>query len=56
MAVVSDVIPQSRRGAATGVVMTSFSLAAVFGVPAGMMLGARFGWEAPFFLLPRCPH
>ena len=51
MAVVSDVIPQSRRGAATGIVMTSFSLAAVFGVPAGILLGARFGWEWPFFLL-----
>ncbi len=51
MAVLSDVIPQSRRGAATGVVMTSFSLAAVFGVPVGILLGARFGWEAPFFLL-----
>jgi MFS transporter, DHA1 family, inner membrane transport protein len=51
MAVLSDVIPQSRRGAATGVVMTSFSLAAVFGVPVGILLGARFGWESPFFLL-----
>ncbi len=51
MAVVSDVIPQSRRGAATGIVMTSFSLAAVFGVPMGILLGARFGWESPFYLL-----
>lgn len=51
MAVVSDVIPQSRRGAATGIVMTSFSLAAVFGVPVGIALGAAFGWEWPFFLL-----
>ena len=51
MAVVSDVIPQSRRGAATGIVMTSFSLAAVFGVPVGIALGATFGWEWPFFLL-----
>ncbi len=51
MAVIGDVIPQSRRGAATGVVMTSFSLAAVFGVPVGILLGAHFGWEWPFFLL-----
>lgn len=51
MAVLSDVIPQSRRGAATGIVMTSFSLAAVFGVPVGILLGAHFGWESPFFLL-----
>jgi predicted MFS family arabinose efflux permease len=51
MAVVSDVIPPSRRGAATGIVMTSFSLAAVFGLPVGIALGATFGWEWPFFLL-----
>jgi DHA1 family inner membrane transport protein len=51
MAVLSDVIPQSRRGSATGIVMTSFSLAAVFGVPVGILLGAHFGWESPFFLL-----
>ena len=51
MAVLSDVIPQSRRGAATGIVMTSFSLAAVFGVPVGIALGANFGWEWPFCLL-----
>ncbi len=51
MAVLSDVIPQTRRGAATGIVMTSFSLAAVFGVPVGILLGAHFGWESPFYLL-----
>jgi len=51
MAVLSDVIPQSRRGAAAGIVMTSFSLAAVFGVPVGILLGAHFGWESPFYLL-----
>jgi MFS transporter, DHA1 family, inner membrane transport protein len=51
MAIVSDVIPVARRGAATGTIMTAFSLAAVAGVPAGILLGARFGWFAPFVLL-----
>ncbi|MGF6598841.1 DHA1 family inner membrane transport protein [Paraburkholderia sp. GAS448] len=51
MAIVSDVIPPARRGAATGTVMTAFSLAAIAGVPAGVMLGAHFGWAAPFVLL-----
>jgi predicted MFS family arabinose efflux permease len=51
MAIVSDVIPQQRRGAATGIIMTSFSLAAVAGVPAGVLLGAKFGWSSPFYLL-----
>lgn len=51
MAIVGDVIPVQRRGAATGTIMTAFSLAAIAGVPAGVMLGARFSWAAPFFLL-----
>ena len=51
MAIVSDVIPPQRRGQATGIIMLSFSLAAVAGVPAGVALGAHFGWAAPFFLL-----
>ena len=51
MAIVGDVIPVQRRGAATGTIMTAFSLAAIAGVPAGIMLGAHFGWAAPFFLL-----
>jgi len=51
MAIVSDVIPANRRGAATGTIMTAFSLAAIAGVPAGVALGARFNWAAPFVLL-----
>lgn len=51
MAIVGDMIPVQRRGAATGTIMTAFSLAAIAGVPAGVMLGAHFGWAAPFFLL-----
>jgi predicted MFS family arabinose efflux permease len=51
MAIVSDVVPAARRGAATGVIMTAFSLAAIAGVPAGVLLGAHYGWAAPFMLL-----
>jgi len=51
MAIVSDVIPPQRRGEATGTIMTAFSLAAVAGVPAGILLGVQFGWSAPFYLL-----
>ncbi|REE22059.1 putative MFS family arabinose efflux permease [Paraburkholderia sp. BL27I4N3] len=51
MAIVGDVIPVQRRGAATGTIMTAFSLAAIAGVPAGVLLGAHFGWATPFFLL-----
>ena len=51
MAIIGDLIPQNRRGAATGIVMTSFSLAAIAGVPTGVMLAAHFGWASPFYLL-----
>ena len=51
MAIVSDVIPVTRRGAATGIIMTAFSMAAIGGVPAGVVLGAHFGWSVPFMLL-----
>lgn len=50
-AVVGDVIPEIRRGAAMGTVMTSFSLATVAGVPVGLFLANSFGWHIPFFML-----
>ncbi len=51
MAIIADVIPQERRGAATGTVMTAFAMASVLGVPIGVLLGAHFHWSAPFWLL-----
>jgi len=51
MAIIADVIPLARRGAATGTVMTAFSIAAIAGVPAGVLLGAHLGWAAPFWVL-----
>jgi DHA1 family inner membrane transport protein len=51
MAIVGDIIPVQRRGAAMGIIMTAFSMAAIAGVPAGVLLGAYFSWAAPFFLL-----
>jgi predicted MFS family arabinose efflux permease len=50
-AVIGDVIPDVRRGAAMGTVMTSFSLATVAGVPVGLFLANNFGWHIPFFML-----
>ena len=51
MAVIADVIPAERRGAAAGIVMTSFGMAAVAGVPTGILLAAHFNWAAPFYVL-----
>ena len=51
LAILADLIPVERRGAATGTLMTAFALAAVAGVPAGVLIGAHLGWGAPFLLL-----
>ena len=47
--IVGDVIPFERRGRATAVVMTSFSVSTVAGVPLGLFLAAHLSWHAPFF-------
>jgi predicted MFS family arabinose efflux permease len=51
LAIVGDVIPLARRGRAMGVIMMSFSLASILGVPVGLALSTWQGWHAPFFLL-----
>ena len=50
-AIVGDLIPDSRRGAALGVVMSSFSIAATVGVPVSLSLATQFTWRAPYFFL-----
>jgi predicted MFS family arabinose efflux permease len=49
--IIGDAVPESRRGRATGIVMTSFSIATVAGVPAALLLGNWFGWRAAFVLV-----
>ena len=51
LAIIGDVIPDHRRGRAMGLVMSSFSVASVLGVPIGLWLANTFSWHAPFFLL-----
>ncbi len=51
LAIIGDVFPENRRGAATGALMSAFALASVFGVPVGLSLGQRFGWHVPFVAL-----
>jgi predicted MFS family arabinose efflux permease len=51
LTIVGDVFPESRRGAATGTLMSAFSVASVVGVPFGLLLGNRYGWNAPFVFL-----
>ena len=51
LTIIGDAFPDARRGRATGVVMSAFSVAAIAGVPAGLYLAGWLGWRAPFGVL-----
>ncbi len=49
--IVGDMVPDERRGRAMGMVMLSFSLSAVLGVPLSIYVAGHGGWHIPFFAL-----
>jgi len=49
--IVTDLVPESRRGRAFGAVMSAFSLASILGVPIGLALALHFTWRAPYVFL-----
>jgi predicted MFS family arabinose efflux permease len=51
LAIIGDVVPEERRGAAMGMVMSSFSVASICGVPLGLLLATSLDWHLPFFVL-----
>ncbi|WP_413942671.1 MFS transporter [Bdellovibrio sp. HCB-162] len=51
LSIVSDAISYERRGSAMGVIMTSFSMASILGVPFSLFLANEFSWHAPFTFL-----
>lgn len=51
LSIVSDAIPLERRASGLGIVMASFSVASVFGVPFGLFLASKYSWHAPFLFL-----
>lgn len=51
LSMVADLIPFERRGTAMGVVMSSFSMASVLGVPLGLYVAQLFDWHAAFYLI-----
>lgn len=51
LAIIGDVVPDSRRGRAMGLVMAAFSVASVVGVPFGLFIASLTNWHAPFFFL-----
>lgn len=54
LSIIGDIVPLERRGAAMGIVMTSFSAASVAGIPLGLWLAATWGWRTPFLVLGFC--
>lgn len=51
LSMVSDAIPLERRAKSIGIVMVSFSVASVFGVPFGLFIANKTSWHAPFLFL-----
>ena len=51
LAIIGDVIPEERRGEAMGLVMSSFSVASIVGVPMGLVFASKFSWHVPFFAI-----
>jgi predicted MFS family arabinose efflux permease len=50
-AIIGERIPYERRAAASGIVMSAFSLASVIGIPIGIGLAQLGRWETPFLAL-----
>lgn len=53
-AMITDVVPAHRRGAAMGKFAGAFAAASVLGVPFGLELASRFSWHTPFVALSIC--
>ena len=47
----ADHIPYARRGRASGIIMSAFSLSTVIGVPLSLTLATQWGWRTPFFAI-----
>lgn len=51
MAIVTDLFPFQLRGRVMGLLQTAFGASSVLGLPLGLALSNRWGWNAPFFLV-----
>lgn len=51
LSIVADLYLFKERGKAMGVVMAAFSAASALGVPFGLYLAEKYGWEFPFLAL-----
>jgi DHA1 family inner membrane transport protein len=47
----TDLIPYQRRGKAVGILMSSFPIASILGVPIGLWISDIYGWRSAFFFI-----
>lgn len=51
LSLVADLIPFHRRGQAMGVVMSSFSVSSVVGIPFGLWIANTYDWHYSFYFI-----
>ena len=51
LSTVSDLFPLDKRSSALGIIMASFSLASIAGVPLGLYLSNHLGWNIAFYAI-----
>jgi predicted MFS family arabinose efflux permease len=51
MAIIGDVFADYRRGTATGIIMSSFAVASIIGLPIGLWIANQYGLNSPFLFL-----
>jgi MFS transporter, DHA1 family, inner membrane transport protein len=49
--IVTDLIPEERRGKAMGIIMSSFSIASVIGIPIGLSISDYYNWHYTFYFI-----
>jgi predicted MFS family arabinose efflux permease len=52
--IIGDTVPFERRGKAMGILMASYPVCTVIGVPLSLFLANKFGWQTPYLLLAGC--
>jgi predicted MFS family arabinose efflux permease len=51
MAITTDLFDYRARGRVMGIIQAAFSASSVIGIPLGLYLSNRWGWNAPFLLI-----
>ena len=51
MAIIADLFPLEKRGRVMGYVQMAFAVSQVAGIPLGLFLANRYGWQMPFRMI-----